>query len=194
MKRHHNILNPTVRKVRRKPRRCAPTVQTKIDDVCARFPADHAGTQPNRYALFHLVKGCATVEQGCEQVKIIELVRQLQNGDADTFVEFLANSVDPAGNGTAMDATLWCIGSCTVAPVQAYFVKMEKDLGKGTGPPQSLSDFVSTASMNFASNPPLTREQTQLKQSAAAESEFYRELTASLDTEDVYRWLETEEP
>jgi hypothetical protein len=131
MKRHHSILNPTVRMVRRKQRKCAPTVQSKVDDVCARFPADHAGTQPNRYALFHLVKGCATVEQGCEQVKIIELVRQLQNGDADTFVEFLANSVDPAGNGTAMDATLWCIGSCTVAPVQAYFVKMEKDLGEG---------------------------------------------------------------
>jgi hypothetical protein len=149
MKRHQSILNLTVRMVRRKQRKYAPTVQSKVDDVCARFPADHAGTQPNRYVLFHLVQGCATVEQGCEQVKIIELVRQLQNGDADTFVEFLANSVDPAGNGTMMDATLWCIGSCT-----AYFVKMKTDLGKGTGPPQSLSDFVSTASMNFTSNPP----------------------------------------
>jgi hypothetical protein len=162
--------------------------------VCARFAADHLGTQPRRDALYRLVEGCQTVEHGCDQVEIVALVRKFQSGDASTFAEFLTGIIDPAGTGTVMDPTLWCAGSCTVAPVMAYFVKMEQDLGKGAGPPQSLEDFVATARLSFASNPPLTREQHQLKQLAADESVFYRELNAALDAEEVYRWLETDEP
>jgi hypothetical protein len=167
---------------------------SRLGDVCARFAADHPGTQPSRDALYRLVKGCQTVEQGCDQVAIVAFVRSLQSGDASTFAEFLAGCIDPAGTGTVMDPTLWWTDSRTVAPVMAYFVKMEQDLGKGAGPPQSLEDFVTTARLSFASNPPLTREQHQMKQLAADEAVFYRELNASLDAEEVYRWLETDEP
>jgi hypothetical protein len=158
------------------------------------FPQTIRETQPSRDALHRLVEGCETVKQGCAQVEIVALVRKLQSGDASTFAEFLTGIIDPAGTGTVMDPALWCADSCTVAPVVAYFVKMEQELGKGAGPPQSLDDFVATVRLSFASNPPFTWVQHQLKQLAADESVFYQELNASLDGEEVYRWVETDEP
>jgi hypothetical protein len=101
IKRKHSILHPQDRRVRRRSPRRGTTPMSRLGDVCARFAADHPGTQPSRDALYRLVKGCQTVEPGCDQVAIVAFVRSLQSGDASTFAEFLAGCIDPAGTGNS---------------------------------------------------------------------------------------------
>jgi hypothetical protein len=102
-KRKHIILYPQARRAIRRTATVRTTLAGRVNDVCACFPAAHPGTHPGRNALYRLVKGCQTVEQGRAQVEILALVRRLQSGDAHTLSDFAtgisqstANDVDPA--------------------------------------------------------------------------------------------------